>query len=125
MTNHLPVHHVILLAHGSSTPTWAAPFRQLQVLLQTDNTPVHLAFISSQSPTLPQAAADAIAAGAGRVTVLPALLGAGVHALEDIGRDVAALHAAYPAVTFTVAPVLGANEAVLEAIATALRPWLT
>jgi sirohydrochlorin cobaltochelatase len=110
---------IILFAHGSRDPEWAAPLRELQksVASQRPDAQVLLSFLELMQPDLPAALAQAAAQGARRATVVPLFLSAGAHLKSDLPRLVEAASVAHPQLAVRVLPPLGENEAVLRVLA--------
>lgn len=112
-------HSLILFAHGARDPAWAAPFERLRVLVQAamPQAGVQLAFLELMQPDLPTAAAQEIAGGAQRITVVPVFLGQGGHVRRDLPQLLAQLQDAHPQVRIDAVPAAGEDDAVLQAIA--------
>ncbi|MGN6390127.1 MAG: sirohydrochlorin chelatase [Burkholderiaceae bacterium] len=110
---------LILFAHGARDPRWAAPFERLRDLLRAGRPgmAVSLAFLELMSPRLPEAAAELVAQGCRRLTVVPVFFGQGGHVLRDLPALVEELRAAHPAIRIEVAPAVGESPEVLRAIA--------
>lgn len=79
--------------------------------------PVVCAFLELQEPTLAQAAAGLVAAGATELAVLPMFLGVGRHARDDLPRLVAELRERHPAVAFRLQTSVGEDSRVVELLA--------
>jgi len=110
---------LILFAHGARDPRWAAPFERLREISQAalPETSVRLAFLELMSPRLPEAVAGLVQEGCGKVSLVPVFLGQGGHVLRDLPLLVDELRSAHPGLEITVAPAVGEDAAVLEAIA--------
>jgi sirohydrochlorin cobaltochelatase len=110
---------IILFAHGARDPQWARPFQRIQALVAQTLPQVHvaLAFLERMTPDLPSAAADAIAAGAQSVTVVPLFLGSGGHVKEDVAALVRELEQRYLQVRFRLTTPIGEDEELVAAIA--------
>ena len=100
---------ILIFAHGSRDPLWRAPVEAVAaaVRAQAPDTHVSCAYLELCTPELPEAAAQAIAAGATEVRVLPLFFGMGKHAREDLPVLMAQLAATHPAVTFEQLPAAG------------------
>ena len=109
---------LILFAHGSRDPQWAAPFHAIRqkVSRHTPGLSVELAFLELMRPTLPEAAAGLIAAGHTRLTVAPLFMAQGAHVTRDLTRLMDTLSAQHRGIELVVLPPLGQVDAVLEAI---------
>ncbi len=112
-------HALILFAHGARDPRWAAPFERLRELAQSalPGTVVSLAFLELMSPRLPEAVASLVQDGCGKVSLVPVFLGQGGHVLRDLPLLVDELRSTHPGLDITVAPAVGEDAAVLDAIA--------
>ena len=112
-------HALILFAHGARDPRWAAPFERLRELGQSalPGTVVSLAFLELMSPRLPEAVASLVQDGCGKVSLVPVFLGQGGHVLRDLPLLVDELRSTHPGLDITVAPAVGEDAAVLDAIA--------
>lgn len=110
---------LILFAHGARDPRWAAPFERLRDLLRAGRPgmAVSLAFLELMSPRLPEAAAELVAQGCRRLTVVPVFFGQGGHVLRDLPALVDQLRADLPHVRIDVAPAVGESPEVLRVIA--------
>ena len=110
---------LILFAHGARDPRWAAPFERLREIAQAalPATDVSLAFLELMSPRLPEAVASLVEKGCGKVSLVPVFLGQGGHVLRDLPLLVDELRGAYPGLEISVAPAVGEDAAVLDAIA--------
>lgn len=112
-------HALILFAHGARDPRWAAPFERLRELSQAalPDTAVSLAFLELMSPRLPEAVATLVQNGCEKVALVPVFLGQGGHVLRDLPLLVDELRGLYPDLEISVAPAVGEDAAVLDAIA--------
>jgi sirohydrochlorin cobaltochelatase len=110
---------LILFAHGARDPRWAAPFERLREIAQAalPATDVSLAFLELMSPRLPEAVAALVQNGCKKVSLVPVFLGQGGHVLRDLPLLVGELRGAYPGLEISVAPAVGEDAAVLDAIA--------
>lgn len=117
----------MLFAHGAREPAWATPFRRIQGRLRSRSpaTTVELAFLELIQPSLPEVAAQLVARGVGRVTVVPLFLAQGGHLKEDLPRILADIRRAHPSLEIETSPAIGDSEALTDAIADwALRQHL-
>jgi sirohydrochlorin ferrochelatase len=78
---------------------------------------VELAFLELMQPDLPTVAAQQVAAGSRRVTVIPVFLGQGGHVRRDLPQLLEQLRQAHPGVEVRTVAAVGEDEAVLQAIA--------
>lgn len=110
---------IVLFGHGSRDPLWRLPMETVAARLRAmrPGTPVRCAYLELDAPSLPEAAAELVAAGADAVTILPMFLGTGRHAREDLPRLVDALRAAHPGVSFALRQAVGEDGRVVDLIA--------
>ena len=110
---------LILFAHGARDPRWAAPFEAVaaQVRALRPGVPVRLAYLELMSPTLPEAAAELVAAGCSGVAVLPLFLGTGGHVRKDLPLLIDRLHGEHPQTRFTLHAAVGEHPDIIAAIA--------
>ena len=110
---------IILFGHGSRDPLWRLPMETVAARLRAvePGTPVRCAYLELDSPTLPEAAADLVAAGATAIRIVPMFLGTGRHAREDLPKLLWQLKAEHPAVAFTLQKSVGEDGRVIELIA--------
>jgi sirohydrochlorin cobaltochelatase len=115
----LALHGLLLFAHGARDVQWAAPFEAVaaQVKTRCPGTPVELAFLEFMLPTLAQASARLVDAGCNYIHVVPLFLGAGGHVRKDLPRLIDELRAQSPAVRWRLAPAIGENDAMVDAMA--------
>lgn len=113
---------ILLFAHGARDPRWSAPLERLaEVVRATDaSLEVAPAFLEFMSPTLPDAIAQAVEQGVERVRVVPVFLAAGGHVKRDLPRMLDEAKALHPGLAIELAPVLGEDEGVIAAMATAI-----
>ncbi len=110
---------VILFGHGSRDPLWRLPMETVAARLRAQHpeVAVRCAYLELDAPDLASAAAQAVAAGAERITVVPMFLGTGRHAREDLPLLVRELEAAHPGVAFLLQKPVGEDGRVLDLIA--------
>ena len=77
---------LILIAHGSHDPHWRASVEKLieQIHADLGRDAVRLAYMGCTPPTLMDAAADAVSAGAKRIRVLPLFVTEEGHVVRNI-----------------------------------------
>ena len=100
---------ILIFAHGSRDPLWRAPVEAVAQAVRTQAQGVHVAcaYLELCTPELAEAAAQAIAAGATEVRVLPLFFGMGKHAREDLPLLMEQLRQAHPTVKFLQLPTAG------------------
>jgi sirohydrochlorin cobaltochelatase len=110
---------IVLFAHGSRDPAWAAPFHALKALVaaRRPGARVELAFLERMRPTLDEAI-DAIAAeGAQRALVVPLFLAPGGHTTRDLPALLEAARARHPGLAIRATSSIGEDADVLGALA--------
>jgi sirohydrochlorin cobaltochelatase len=110
---------LILFAHGARDPRWAEPFQRLQEIVRTQapDARVALAFLELMSPRLPELVLQLQQEGCGEMTVVPVFFGQGGHVLRDLPAMVEQLTQDHPGLQLKVAPAVGEDPDVLNAIA--------
>ena len=100
---------IILFAHGSRDPLWRMPIEAVaaDIRVRQPNTAVRCAYLELCTPTLPDAAAELIAAGANRVRVFPLFFGVGKHAREDLPLLIDQIKTTHPGVVIELLPAAG------------------
>ena len=100
---------IILFAHGSRDPLWRMPIEAVAADIRTrqPDTAVRCAYLELCIPTLPDAAAELIAAGARKVRIFPLFFGVGKHAREDLPLLIEEIRAAHPGVLIELLPAAG------------------
>jgi sirohydrochlorin cobaltochelatase len=112
---------IILFAHGAREPEWALPFERLRDRLRASGLRVEVAYLSSMSPSLDEAAGALARAGAKRVTIVPLFLAQGGHLKEDLPKIVADIRALHPKTEFGVTAALGDAPEMIEAMEAWIR----
>ena len=110
---------IILFAHGSRDPQWAAPMRTIfeRVASRRPQTHIALAFLELMAPNLHEAVTEAVAQGAQSISVVPLFLAAGGHLKNDLPKLVAQSAKLFPEVQITTLPPIGESAELLDAIA--------
>lgn len=113
------VQGIVLLAHGSRDPRWRAPIEAVAARTQalSPEARVRCAYLELAEPDLRGAVAALAGEGASAIRVVPLFLGMGKHAREDIPRQLDALRAEWPALTFTLGPTVGESPQVIDLLA--------
>jgi len=108
---------LLLLAHGSKSSQWTAPFEALCQRVSVSCRPalVRLAYFEHSEPLLEQAVGDMYGRGCSRIHVEPLLLAPGFHVESDLPQRLKKLADLYP-VSFTVGSVLIESERVQLAV---------
>jgi sirohydrochlorin cobaltochelatase len=107
---------IILFAHGAREPEWALPFERLRDRLRASGLRVELAYLSTMSPSLEDAAHVLAREGAKAVTIVPLFLAQGGHLKDDLPKMVSDIRTLYPKTAFTVTAALGEDAEMLEAM---------
>jgi sirohydrochlorin cobaltochelatase len=109
---------VVLFAHGSRDPEWAAPFRAIERKLATARPDAHvaLAFLELMQPTLADTVDRMVAAGCGRITIAPLFMAQGAHLKRDLTRLIDDASARHPTVQIAALPAAGEADGVMNAI---------
>lgn len=118
MSNQGSAAALVLFAHGSRDPQWAAPFRRVQdqVAAQNPGLTVELAFLEMMEPDLPTALGRLAAEGKSRITVAPLFMAQGAHLKRDLKRLLDQARARDPGVELVLLPAAGEAAPVLDAI---------
>ena len=119
MPQHAPQQALILFAHGARDPEWAGPARRVAEALRRErpDARVELAFLEFMTPTLAEVAAAALADGVVQVRIVPLFLAQGGHLKKDLPLLVEELRQRYPACQFELAPAVGEDQDVIDAMA--------
>ena len=109
---------VVLFGHGSRDPLWRLPMETVAARLRglEPDLPVRCAFLELDTPGLPEAAAELVAAGAAQLTIVPMFLGTGRHVREHLPALLEQLRASHPGVVFVLQKPVGEDERVLDLI---------
>ena len=113
---------LILFAHGSREPEWAAPFRTLQkeTAARRRDVAVELAFLELMQPSLHDAVDRLVAAGRGHITIAPLFMAQGAHLKQDLAQAMRELRKRHADVQFKLLPAAGEVDAIIDATST----WL-
>lgn len=109
---------LILFAHGSRDPEWAAPFRKIQNTIagRCPEWTVELAFLEFIQPTLADTVETLVLTEHGAVTVAPLFMAQGGHLKRDLPLLIEELRRRFPAINITLLPPIGEISPVLDAI---------
>ena len=108
---------ILLVAHGSRDPAWAAPFERLRERIGAHAPMVALAYLEQMTPDIEAAVRDLAARGCTHAVVVPLFLGQGGHVRDDLPRIIAAEMLHNPSITLALVPPIGEDSQVLDAIA--------
>ena len=114
---------VVLVDHGSRE---AAANRQLSAVAaalarRLPGRRVETAHLSIAPPSIPDAIAACVAAGAREVVVVPYFLAPGRHAAHDVPRLARAARARHPGVRIRVAAALGVHAGIVATVVARVR----
>ena len=100
---------LVLFAHGSRDPKWAAPFKAIQALIraQAPDTLTELAFLELMPPGLQECLSDLAKQGITRISIVPIFLAAGRHLREDLPALIAPIQQQYPDLVINVTAPIG------------------
>ena len=109
---------IVLFAHGSRDPLWAAPFLRMKEELarRRTGTDVRLAFLELQAPDLPTTLDELAAAGRRHVVVAPLFLSQGAHLRRDLPALLRTCESRHAGMLLRALPALGDDPTVLEAL---------
>jgi sirohydrochlorin cobaltochelatase len=109
---------LVLFAHGSRDPEWAAPFRAVQqrVSARSPEVPVELAFLEMMKPDLPQVVDTLRAAGHERITIAPLFMAQGAHLKRDLAKLLTELREKHADIELVLLPAAGEVDSIIEAI---------
>jgi sirohydrochlorin ferrochelatase len=107
---------LVLVDHGSQREAANAVLDQIAGLIRSadPHRTVATAHMELASPTLAEAVAACVAAGASEIIVVPYFLGPGRHTSEDIPRLCAEAAAQHPDVDVRMAAALGPHPKLAE-----------
>lgn len=110
---------LLLFAHGSRDPSWAAPLHSLKEILQArlPGQRIELAFLELLHPTFDEAADRIAASHDCVVSVVPLFLAPGAHIRGDLPALISAARTRHPGLDFRLLPSLGDSPELIEAIA--------
>lgn len=93
---------IVLAAHGSRDPASSGQFEELvtRVKALDPGRVITHGFLEFNTPTIDEAAREAIAAGAREIVLVPGVLLAATHAKNDLPSELNALRREFPHVTF-------------------------
>ena len=114
----MPQRALLLVDHGSRLAEANAVLEEAAGLLKRQRPDLIVAYAHMElaEPTLAQACAQCVQAGATEVVVHPYMLSPGRHAARDIPRLVSESAKLFPAVRFRVTPPLGLHPKIMEVV---------
>ena len=99
---------LLMVAHGSRNAEANAEIHRLAHRIAKHAPLVAVAFLEISPPTMDDALAELVAAGAAQIAVLPYFLAAGRHTTRDIPHQINQAKAKHPRIGFEILPHLGA-----------------
>lgn len=110
---------IILFAHGARDPEWARPMHRLAdaVRISEPGTPVLTAFLEFMTPSLPEAATEAVLGGADTLVVVPVFLAQGGHVRRDVPVMLDEVRARHAGVRIELRAAIGEAQSVIDAMA--------
>ncbi|MBX2999233.1 MAG: sirohydrochlorin chelatase [Caldilineaceae bacterium] len=114
---------VVLIGHGSLLSDSGKAMIRLAAQLQKRGIApiVRPGFLNYSQPTLAEAIADCVEAGAAQITVQPYFLIDGKYVREDLAGEIAQMAAHYPYVTFAMAEVFGPHRLLTDIVFDRIR----
>lgn len=114
---------LILLAHGSKNPEWAAPFRQLTADLRKElgNDAVYLCFLENAEPGMNEVAGEIMQTSVRQGRVLPMFMAKGAHFNEDMPALIAEIEALHPGLKLELLEPIGLHPLFIELMRTVLK----
>jgi sirohydrochlorin cobaltochelatase len=107
---------IILFAHGAREREWALPFERLRERLRAAGMRVELAYLSTMSPSLEEAARALAREGVKAATIVPLFLAQGGHLKEDLPKMIDDIRSLHPEMRLAVTPALGDAPEMLDAM---------
>jgi sirohydrochlorin cobaltochelatase len=107
---------IILFAHGARERDWALPFERLRDRLRASGLRVEIAYLSTMSPSLEEAARVLVHEGMKAVTIVPLFLAQGGHLKQDLPKMVEDIRSLHPKTGFEVTPALGDAPEMIDAM---------
>jgi sirohydrochlorin cobaltochelatase len=113
---------LVLFAHGSRDPDWAAPLKRVQqnVAARKPALAVEIAYLELMEPRLPHIVSRLVDAGCQRITIAPIFIAQGAHLKRDLIRLTDTLRERHPDVDLVLLTAAGECDEVIDAMST----WL-
>ncbi|HKB03960.1 MAG TPA: CbiX/SirB N-terminal domain-containing protein [Gemmataceae bacterium] len=118
---------LLLIAHGSRRPEANADLEHLAAVMRArgEFAVAQPSYLELCEPGIVAGGELCVAAGAGRVVLLPYFLSAGTHVTEDLTAARDELAKRHPAVEFVLAEPLGRHPLMAEVVAQRAREAIT
>jgi sirohydrochlorin cobaltochelatase len=104
---------ILLFAHGSRNPAWAAHFERLRDEVRKSAPQVSLCYLELCAPDFAAGVAHLIGAGCTEIKVIPIFLAPGKHTEQDLPELVVEAQRVHAGVRFEVEPTLLESGAML------------
>lgn len=107
---------IVLLGHGSRDPAWREPMQRMQAALQARGHIASCAYLELCAPDVFSAVQDLRQTHPQlqRVVMYPVFIGMGTHTRCDLPRLQGELATAHPDLHFTLAPMLGSEQRLID-----------
>lgn len=107
---------IVLAAHGSRNPASATQFEELVKVIKAmePNRTITHGFLEFNTPTIDEAAREAIEAGAKEIVLVPGVLLAATHAKNDLPTELNTLRQEFPKVKFHYGAAMDLHPLLLE-----------
>ncbi len=114
-----PAPRLLLLAHGSRRPHWAAPFEAVLATLRglRPGIEASLCFLESMQPSLGQALEQAAREGCEQLRLVPLFLGTGAHLEHDVAEELRRVRELHPGMHVELLSAAGDSDRVIQALA--------
>ena len=109
---------LILFAHGSRDPSWAAPFHAIKAKIAAakPDLRVELAYLELMEPALRDAMNDIASDGHRHIAIAPLFMAQGAHVKRDLSLALQELRKQHSNLDIEVLPAVGEIDAILAAI---------
>lgn len=114
---------ILYIGHGSRSESSNTHFRNfIHGCMEYIDVPIQeTAFLELASPSIEEAVESAVRRGAVKITALPVLLSAGIHAEVDIPEAISAVGKNYPDIEFIMGKHIGVDDLIIEILADRLN----
>jgi len=114
---------LVLIAHGSKNPEWAAPFRKLTADLRKDlgDDKVYLCFMEIAEPNLLEVAGEIMKTDAREYRLLPMFMAKGAHYNEDLPAQITQIKEAFPELKGELLEPIGLHPLFLDLMRSVIK----
>jgi len=114
---------LVLLAHGSKNPEWAAPFRKLTADLRADmgDAAVYLCFMENAEPGLMEVAREIMKTSVRKYRLLPMFMAKGAHFHVDIPAAMAEVKTTFPELESELLEPIGLHPLFFELMGNVIK----